>query len=147
MFQRFHFAANRQNRCKGTAQNIFHRVQRRELRNLRDQANALVGVHKQLTGIKIHLSGQDLEQSGLSAAVSSKDGYALPLLDLKAQAIQKIFSNNKKLGKVLYLNINHVVSPRLQPVLPWCTAGLMPAAWHCCSYVPAVPAFLKVHGV
>ena len=87
-FQRLHPAVQAQKLRKGRAKHILHGKSIRKLRDLGNEAQLLVWVYINLPGIIVHLTGEDIEQGSLSAAVSAQDGYALPLLNLKTEVFQ-----------------------------------------------------------
>ena len=96
-FQLLHFFLDAQQRNIGRPQDFFYGVSLRKPGNLRDQTKLFMRIDKNLTGIVIHLSREDVKQRGLTAAVSTKDSHALPFLDLKAQIFQQIFADHEEL--------------------------------------------------
>ena len=96
LFQSLHAKLYLQHLSIGRAQNIFHPIARRKLRNLGNQANALCRVNKHFTVIIVHFTGEDPQQRGLSAAVSAQNGHPLPFLDLKRKTLQEVFTNDKE---------------------------------------------------
>ena len=87
-FQSLHPATQAQKLRKGRAKHILHGKSLRKLRDLGNEAQLLVWVYIDLPGIIVQLAGEDIEQGGLSAAISAQDGHALPLLNLKAEVFQ-----------------------------------------------------------
>ena len=81
----------------GRAKHILHGVALREHRNLGNQAKTLVGVDVHLPLVVVQLPGEDAKQGGFAAAVPSENGNALPLLHIKAQPLQQVFPDDKKL--------------------------------------------------
>ena len=95
--------------------NILNQEALREMRNLGNQAQTLIGINIDLTVIIVHFPGENLQECGLSAAVSAQDCDTLSLLDFKGQTIQEVFSDYKEFYKVFYRYINHCLSPKLLP--------------------------------
>ena len=113
--QDLHLPLCRQNVRVGRAQNILDGVAIGELGDLGDQTQPLGGIDVYLAVVIIHLTGEDLEQSGLAAAVTTQNGNTLALLDLKGQILQQILADGKEFCQVFNLNIYHGISPLSYP--------------------------------
>ena len=87
-FQSLHPLSQIQKLPECRAEHILHGKSLRKLRDLGNEAQLLVRVYIDLPGIIVHLAGEDIEQGGFSAAVSTQNGHALPLLNLKAEVFQ-----------------------------------------------------------
>ena len=113
LFQGLHLPLGFRQVRKGRAQHILHRVARGEFGYLGDQAQLFIGIHIDLAPVIVHFPGENLQECGLSAAVSAQDCDTLSLLDFKGQTIQEVFSDYKEFYKVFYRYINHCLSPKL----------------------------------
>ena len=115
----------------GAAQHILHGVACGEFGDLGDQAQTLVGIDVDLAVVIVHLAGEDLEERGLAAAVPAQDRHSLPLLDVKGQTIQKIFTDGEKFYQVFDLYIDHLVfSKMLFAILPSTSVIVMKETTH-----------------
>ena len=80
----------------GAAQHVLDGVARRELGDLGDQTQPLVGVDVDLAVVVVHLAGEDLEERGLAAAVPPQNRHPLPLLNVKGQTVQQILADDEE---------------------------------------------------
>ena len=92
-------------------QHIVHRISRRIVRDLRDEAHLFPRCKAHLAGIVVDLARQNAEQRCLSRAVLSEQAHPLAGLYIKRDAVQNIRIRVKALNEVFYRDIDHCVSP------------------------------------
>ena len=96
LLQLLHAHADLQELRKSRAQNVLYGVACRVLGDLGDETQLLVGVYIHLAIVISDFPGENAKQGGLAAAVSAQNGHTFPLLDLKGQILQEIFTDDKE---------------------------------------------------
>ena len=92
-------------------QHIVHRISRRIVWDLRDEADLPPRCKAHLAGIVVDLARQNAEQRCLSRAVLPEQAHPLAGLHIKRDAVQNIRIRVKALDEVFYRDIDHCVSP------------------------------------
>ena len=108
--QRVHLLLHGLHSGKGGAQHLLHGVLRRIDGDLGDKPQPLAGGDDHLAGVVVQLSGEDLEQGGLSGAVAAQKPHPLAGVDLKGQAVLYFLFQVKGLYQSRHADVDHAFS-------------------------------------